>query len=712
MNAPGIRMLVFSAAAASLAGPLFSASTVYITCQKEHVFLQTSVATPVADPTNPFQFYAQSPLPGGFTPPGGAGATLVLDTATSKYEYDKYYATQADLDAAFPDGSYAFNVTGYPTFSLSLTGDGYPNMPQVTNGTWNASGDYVIDSTQSATITFNTFSSYGTAGVGSHMQITVRGYDGGTVSLIQQAITPTNPSPFTSYVIPAGTLAPGSIYLGIVEFDSVQAVNNTTVTDQSASTVYSALTGFKIVTSGTAPDAPVITLQPTSQTAPLGANVTLALGFSGQDAFQWYKNGAAISNDNNPGGSGLRLVDIQASDAGSYYADVIAPDGSYTQSNTVTLSIGTSTAAAPSFGTQPQSQTLAGGSTVVFAAVADGSPTPTYQWYFDGHTLSDGGGVNNVTGPALVINGAAAASAGTYYCIATNASGSLQSNTATLAVASTTNVGRLVNLSCRAEVGTGSNILIAGFVSGGAGTTGSEAVLIRASGPALVPFGVTGTLPDPQLQLYSGSTLLDTNDAWGGSSAISTAAASVGAFAWASPSSHDAAFLQTLTPGAYTAQAAGESGDTGVALVEVYDATADSSYTLATPRLVNLSARVQVGTGGNVLIAGFVIGGSTAKTVLIRASGPALVPFGVTGTLPDPLLQLYTGSTLLGTNAGWGGGTQIAREAAAVGAFGWSDSGSLDSAILVTLPPGAYTAQVSGVSGDTGVALVEVYEVY
>jgi len=158
-------------------------------------------------------------------------------------------------------------------------------------------------------------------------------------------------------------------------------------------------------------------------------------------------------------------------------------------------------------------------------------------------------------------------------------------------------------------------------------------------------------------------------------------------------------------------QVAGQSGDTGVALAEVYDATPAGTYTPAVPRLVNILARVQVGTGGGILIAGFVIGGSTSKTVLTRASGPALAVFGVTGVLPDPALALCSGTTLLGGNSGWGGNAQIAAAAASVGAFSWNNASSNDSAILVTLPPGPYTAQVAGSSGDTGVALVEVYEV-
>jgi sugar lactone lactonase YvrE len=276
---------------------------------------------------------------------------------------------------------------------------------------------------------------------------------------------------------------------------------------------------------------------------------------------------------------------------------------------------------------------------------------------------------------------------------------------------------RLINLSCRAQVGTATNALITGFVIGGQGNSGSEPVLIRGSGPALVPFGVSGTLPDPELQLYStgsGGSLLSTNTSWSGAPAISSEAAAVGAFAWSNPSSHDVALIPNLGPGSYTANLFGESGDTGVALTEVYDATPAGTAGPSSPRLTNISARSHVGSGGSILIAGFVIAGATPKTVLIRASGPALVPFGLTGTLPDPELAVFgsaPGSAALATNTGWGASPQIEIAAAWVGAFSWGSSATADSAILITLPPGAYTAEVSGASGDTGIALVEVYEV-
>jgi sugar lactone lactonase YvrE len=371
------------------------------------------------------------------------------------------------------------------------------------------------------------------------------------------------------------------------------------------------------------------------------------------------------------------------------------------------------TAIAPAITGNPSSQTIAGGSTVVFLASGTGLPAPTYQWSFNGTALADGGAVSGSAGTTLVITGATAANQGTYTCAISNATSTVQTTAATLTVVSTTDVGRLTDLSCRAEVGTGANLLIAGFVVGGGGTTGAAPLLIRASGPALAPFDVPLTLPDPQLGLYWQGNEINSNSGWGGNAQISQTAAAVGAFPWTDASSHDSALVANLVGGPYSAEVTGESGDSGVALVEVYDATPAASHTPASPRLINISARVQVGTGSDVLIAGFVIGGSTARTVLIRASGPALAlaPFNVPGTLPDPQLQLYSGSNVIATNKGWGGNAQIAGKAALAGAFAWTAPTSNDAAFLVTLAPGAYTAEVSGASGDTGVALVEVYEV-
>ncbi len=366
----------------------------------------------------------------------------------------------------------------------------------------------------------------------------------------------------------------------------------------------------------------------------------------------------------------------------------------------------------PVFTTQPLSVAVTGG-TVALDAVA--SNAPSYQWMLNGATP-----VAGATG-SVFLAGDAASAAGTYTCVATNPAGSATSSPATIALTATPDPGRMTNLSCRALVGTGANVLIAGFAVGGAGTSGSETVLVRASGPAIAaaPFSVPGTLPDPQLQLDmlqgSGPAPVASDDGWEGSAAIASASASLGAFPWNDPASGDSAIVATLPAGPYTAEVSGARGDTGVALAEVYDATPRGTYTASSPRLVNLSARVEVGTGGSVLIAGFVIGGSAARTVLVRASGPAIAaaPFSVPGTLPDPqitLTNLGTGAVVAG-NGGWGGDPDISGTAASVGAFSWNNPSSADSALLVTLPPGNYTATVSGAANDTGVALVEVYEV-
>jgi hypothetical protein len=362
-------------------------------------------------------------------------------------------------------------------------------------------------------------------------------------------------------------------------------------------------------------------------------------------------------------------------------------------------------ATAPVFTTQPVSVTVTGGP-VALDALATGATS--YQWMWNGSTP-----VSGATDATLLIPNASAA-AGSYTCVATNSGGSTTSNAATITVTSTANVGRMVNISARSSVGTGGSIIFGGFAVGGG--SGTLPLLIRASGPALIGFGVAGTLPDPMLQMFdsTGAAIAgDLNTGWAGNAQISADASAVGAFAWTTPTSHDAGLDLPFGAGSYTAQVSGESGDTGVAIMEVYDATPMANYSTTPIHLTNLSARVLVGAGSNALFAGFVIKGDTAMTVLIRASGPALQQFGVGGTISDPqlTLQFQSSGATIASNAGWGGDTQIASTAQTVGGFKWTDPTSKDSALLITLPPGNYTANVAGASGDTGVAIVEVYEV-
>jgi hypothetical protein len=263
---------------------------------------------------------------------------------------------------------------------------------------------------------------------------------------------------------------------------------------------------------------------------------------------------------------------------------------------------------------------------------------------------------------------------------------------------------RLINLSSRAKVGTGEAVLITGFVVGG---PESKKVLIRAAGPALTSFGLASALPNPTIKIYQGANLVAQNDDWNKDDAADIAR--LGAFAFAL-GSKDAALLTTLAPGAYTAQITDPSGTgTGVALAEIYDASINPNADYQ--RLVNISSRGRVTPDDGVLIGGFVVTGNAPKTLLIRGIGPALTNFGIAGALADPALTIYQEGKVVATNEGWANSAAITTAAIQTGAF-TLPSGSKDAAVLITLNPGAYTAQIkSAKNASSGVALIEIYEV-
>ncbi|MEZ5278474.1 MAG: RHS repeat-associated core domain-containing protein [Opitutaceae bacterium] len=298
-----------------------------------------------------------------------------------------------------------------------------------------------------------------------------------------------------------------------------------------------------------------------------------------------------------------------------------------------------------------------------------------------------------------------------FYVHATDALGFANPVAPTAQAQTIAGVSFLVNIANRGGVGTGPNIMIPGFVING---TGTKKVLVRAVGPELETYSVTGFLEDPELRVVSGGTVVAANDDWSDAAnavEIATVANQVGAFPL-KDGSKDAAALLDLVPGSYTVKASGVGQTTGVALVEVYDVD-DSANPGA--KLVNISNRGEVGVGAAIMIPGFVIGGESAKTVLIRGVGPKLADYNVTGVLEDPTLRLFRAgeATPLLTNDNWSDAANAAELAAAaetVGAFAL-DAGSKDAAVLVTLEPGSYTVKVSGAGGTEGVALVEVYEV-
>ncbi|HEY1110171.1 MAG TPA: hypothetical protein VGE76_16080, partial [Opitutaceae bacterium] len=228
-------------------------------------------------------------------------------------------------------------------------------------------------------------------------------------------------------------------------------------------------------------------------------------------------------------------------------------------------------------------------------------------------------------------------------------------------------------------------------------------ILIRAIGPTLQAFGVGGALADPLLVLRDagGRTVLE-NDNWGGVAAVASAAGRLGAFAL-DAGSRDAAVLPSIAPASYTATVSPATAaiSPGEVLVELYDADSASAT-----RLTNVSSRAQLGSGG-VLVAGFAVGGTGRRNVLIRAVGPTLAAFGVSGAMADPRMEINRDGAVIRTSDNWN--PNLAPLFPVVGAFPLA-ADSRDAALALALDPGTYTAQISGVGSAGGVVLVEVYE--
>jgi len=441
-----------------------------------------------------------------------------------------------------------------------------------------------------------------------------------------------------------------------------------------------------------------------SVTAPGALTLRVSATGEGPLSFQWKLNGVAIAGATD---STYLVPSTGPGNAGVYTAIVSGAQGAVT-SNPITVTI---VAVAPAFtlAASPAVATVATGRTAVFNAIATGTPAPSYQWTLNGSASIPGATVTN--DPILVITSATAGDAGTLACTATNSDGSATSSAA-LAVVTASNPGYLANLSGRGLVGSGSaNALYGGF---GISGTGTKQLLIRGMGPSIGPglyFYIADALQSTQLTLYNSlQAVLAQNSPWGGTSTLMTADALTGAYPPLAITSLDSMLYLPVATGSSSAAVGGVGGATGDAVIELYDA--DSPPLAA--KLTNVAVRAPVGTGGDILFGGFAIGGTTDETVLIRGIGPrlGLSPFYLSPVLAQPVLTLYLGGTPTGyANTGWGGDPALANAMAAVGAYPL-DATSQDSLLLVTLPPGTYSAEVSGVNGATGIAAVEVYEVY
>jgi len=226
-------------------------------------------------------------------------------------------------------------------------------------------------------------------------------------------------------------------------------------------------------------------------------------------------------------------------------------------------------------------------------------------------------------------------------------------------------------------------------------------IVLRGVGPTLSIFTALKTLTNPRLFLYSSTSLLASNDNWGGTLALIALFDQVGAYAIPGYGD-DAAIYANLAPMTYRCVVTGD--DTGLAQSELYDADTAS---IPAGRISKTMIRGGVGTGGGVLIGGFVIAGDAPMKLLIRAIGPGLGT--ISNVLADPVLSVYRGSTLVARNDNWGGSSTLVSAFSAVGASSLSAS-SKDSALITTLSPGVYSSYVAGVGGTTGIARLEFYE--
>jgi hypothetical protein len=275
-----------------------------------------------------------------------------------------------------------------------------------------------------------------------------------------------------------------------------------------------------------------------------------------------------------------------------------------------------------------------------------------------------------------------------------------------------TPASRLDNISTRAFVQIGDDVMIGGFIVQG---SDSKRVIIRAIGPELTQYGVLDVLADPTLELYNGAgTLIASNDSWLhtiiGGIITGDQVSDIISSGHAPTDARESAIIAELPAGNYTAIVRGVNNTMGVALSEVYDLSPGSNSMLS-----NVSTRALVQVGDNVMIGGFIIQGTRPKRVILRALGPGLIQYGVPNVLPDPTLELHDGTgALIASNDDWQhtiiGGIIQSDQVQDIQSSGHAPTDPRESAIIAELPPGNYTGIVRDKTIIIGVALVEVYD--
>src|SRR6266446_5711054 len=517
---------------------------------------------------------------------------------------------------------------------------------------------------------------------------------------VYQVTATGTPTSYTATPLPAG-----------LSFDSVSGILSGYPT--SPGTTQIQLTASNSIGTGTA--ILILTVQPVPSSGPVvmsGTSITARTGdpFS----FEVFTTGgsatARLSATGLPPGLSADPVTGVISGTptadGSFGVTLTVTDGGVTNTFTLQLTF-TSDPAIPVI-ISPRETTLAAGQPFTYTINAPSSNQSGTTFTLIGTLplgLSFDAATGTISGTYNPGDQNGGALLGNVQLIAQNSSGTATSPLAFFQQVSST----AKNISTRLAVGTSDNVLIGGIIIQG---NAPKKVIVRAIGPSLTQYGVPGALQDPTLELHEISgALIGQNDNWGttiqGGVITSDQVAEIQASGLAPGDSHESAIIATLQPGNYTAIIRGEpDGTTGVALVEAYDLGTASLDVSSNAQLGNISTRGLVQTGDNVMIGGFIVQGDMPATVIVRAIGPSLTAYGVQGALQDPTLELHDGSgAVIGANDNW----QDDPGAAQIQADNLAPSDPRESATIVTLNPGNYTAIVRGANGTTGIALVEAY---
>ena len=623
---------------------------------------------------------------------GAAGATPVITNTT--------VTPAATVGAPF---SYTITATGSPT---SYAAFGLPAGLSLNTATGAITGTPTTSGT--SVVTLQATNANGTSS--TTISITVAPAAVAPIITSPASAPGTVGTPFVTYLIAASGLPTSYTASGLpagLTLDPLTGAINGTPTASGTSVVTLTATNSTgtstatlTITIAAATVAPVFT-SPTAATGTAGVPfVTYLIAATGQPT--------SYSATGLPAGLSLNsttgAISGTPTAAGTSVVTLTATNSAGVTTATLTITIA-APVVAPVITSPPVSAPGTVGTPFVPVAIVTTGSAST----FTAVGLPAGLSINSTTG---AISGTATAS-GTFpvTITATNSAGSSTvSLTIVIAPRAAAPASRIVNFSARAVSGPGAQTLIMGFVVAGDGKN----LLVRGIGPGLTPFGVANVLADPLLTLFDATGAIATNDDWQTSStgqavgpAVAATAARVGAFALPN-GSKDSALLAVFNNGAHTTSMLRPNSTTGVALTEIYDTDVEAGS-----RLINVSARMNVTAGDGTLIAGVVIAGNAPKTLLIRGVGPTLAAFGVTGLLADPKITVYSGSTEIAGNDNWETGNstpaQLVGASGQVGAFALV-AGSKDAALLITLQPGSYSVQVTGVANTTGVALVEIYD--